>query len=86
MTYGLPDSAILGTAKRVTATVRRAPHRKPNYISDDLIFEGALAVDEFFFGWIKRLIKRPKRETYEAPRNMRFTPRQVRKQQKRFGL
>ena len=86
MTYGLPDSVIIGTGKRITATVRKAPHRNPNSIADDLIFDGAVALDDFFFGWIRRLVARPKRETYQAPKNMRFTAKQVRKQQKRFGL
>lgn len=86
MTYGLPDSMLVGTTQRVTATLRKERRRNSSPIMDELVYAGALAVDDFFFGWIKRLIKRPKRQTYDAPKNMRFTARQVRKQQKRFGL
>jgi hypothetical protein len=84
MTYGLPDSIVVGTARRIIA--HKPAHNKPNYIPDELVFHGALILDEIFYGWIRRLIRRRKPEAYEAPAGFEITAKRARKQQKRFGI
>lgn len=84
MTYGLPDSAVYGTIKRADTYIR-----KSGYKHSPLFMEAQLAGWATVFGWIIKLgdmTRKTKRETYQAPKLYKFTPKDIKAKKVRFTI
>lgn len=78
MTYGLPDSFIVGTTRQAIRVVARKPaHRKEGYLSLDFVLGAIVAFDQ----WIDGLLTGRKRETFISPK---FTPKETKEKRVRF--
>ena len=85
--YGLPDSAIYGTYKRVDAHLRKSGFKKAPLFTD-LEYAGILATIEFFARSAERRKakkdKKAQRETGLDPQFTKFTPRDIKAKKVRF--
>lgn len=85
MTYGLPDSAIVGTVKRADAFIRKSGFKhSPLWMEVEYI--GWLTIFDWFGRLGSKKDKKAKSDSGLDPKFAKFTPRDIKAKKVRFRI